>query len=98
MKVIFKFPTKIHKVNFTNLQFNQQLGLKDISDFNSFNKVAHQWISQATTGAPLQDNGSADCDMNKRKIVWTINNFKGGQNKTLEVCLSYDKDVLIDEL
>lgn len=36
--------------------------------------------------------------MKKRKITWTINNFKGGQSKTLEVSLSYDKDVLIDEL
>jgi hypothetical protein len=36
--------------------------------------------------------------MKKRKITWVINNFKGGQSKTLEVNLSYEKDVLIDEL
>jgi hypothetical protein len=36
--------------------------------------------------------------MKKRKIVWTLKDFKGGQNKTLEISLSYDKDVLIDEL
>ena len=36
--------------------------------------------------------------MKKRKVVWTINNFKGGQSKTLEVILSYEKDVIIDEI
>ena len=35
--------------------------------------------------------------MNKRKVTWLVNNFKGGQSKVLEVSLSYDKDVLIDE-
>ena len=36
--------------------------------------------------------------MKKRKITWIVNNFKGGQSKTLEVNLTYEKDVLIDEL
>jgi len=27
-----------------------------------------------------------------------VNNFKGKQSKLLEVCLSYDSDVLIDEV
>jgi Adaptor complexes medium subunit family len=30
--------------------------------------------------------------------VWTVNNFKGKQTRTLEVCLSYDHDVVIDEV
>jgi hypothetical protein len=31
-------------------------------------------------------------------VVWTVNNFKGRQTRTLEVCLTYDPDVVIDEL
>lgn len=71
---------------------------------SSFNKVASSWISAATSGyasaAPVvsSENGQADVDMNKRKVEWTIKNFKGGTNKVLEMSLSYDKDVLIDEL
>ena len=102
MKVSFKFPMKVNKVNFTNLnQETYSLGLRDIHDMDSLNKVAQQWITTATTtnqtGPGSGENGTADCDFKKRKVVWTINNFKGGQNKTLEVCLTYDKDVLIDE-
>jgi hypothetical protein len=47
---------------------------------------------------PVGENGTADCDMKKRKITWVITNFKGGMQKNLDVSLSYDKDVLIDEL
>ena len=45
-----------------------------------------------------ENNGQADCDMKKRKVVWSLQNVKGGQNKTLEITLSYDKDVIIDEV
>ena len=41
MKLSFKFPMKVHKVNFTNLvQGNNELSFKDIHDFDSLNKVA----------------------------------------------------------
>ncbi len=66
---------------------------------DSLNKVATQWITSSTkTGPATVDNGVADCDLKKRKIVWSINNFKGGQTRVLEVCLTYEKDVMIDEL
>lgn len=32
----------------------------------------------STTHPSTNENGNADCDMNKRKVVWTINNLKGG--------------------
>eukprot|EP00347_Sterkiella_histriomuscorum_P011909 403370632 len=100
LKVSFQFPSKVHKINFTNMQQDQvALGFKDIKDMDSLNKVATSWIASATSSSTvMNDNGKADCDMKKRKVVWTITNLKGGQSKTLEVCLSYDKDVLIDEL
>ena len=40
-KLSFRFPIKVHKVNFTNLsQDNKVLSFKDITDFDSLNKVA----------------------------------------------------------
>ena len=42
-------------------------------------------------------NGTADYDQNKRKVVWEIKDFKGGQSKTLKCSLTYEKDVIIDE-
>ena len=35
--------------------------------------------------------------MKKRKIAWSLTNFRGGQTKTLACSFTYDKDVLIDE-
>jgi hypothetical protein len=43
------------------------------------------------------ENGYADCDLKKRKVVWHVKDFKGGQSRTLEVVLSYDQDVIIDD-
>lgn len=45
----------------------------------SLNKVATSWIASATSSTSIvNENGIADCDMNKRKVIWTINNLKGG--------------------
>ena len=38
-----------------------------------------------------------DYDVAKRRIEWTINNFRGGQNRELELSLTFKKDVVIDE-
>ena len=49
---------------------------------SSLNKVASYWLSAATaytTSTPIPgENGTADCDMKKRKVIWTVNNLKGG--------------------
>jgi hypothetical protein len=85
------------------LNTTPELGIADIRDVSSFNKVASSWFSAATgyQGPSPQkptDNGTADVDMHKRKVEWTLKNFKGGTNRVLEMSLSYEKDVLIDEL
>lgn len=49
---------------------------------------------------PKKDQLNPDrCDYNvaQRRIEWTINNFRGGQNRELELSLTFKKDVLIDE-
>lgn len=36
--------------------------------------------------------------MAKRRIEWDIKNFKGGQNRTLDLSLTFKKGVVIDEV
>lgn len=67
------------------------LSYKDIKDIESLNRVAASWLASTSTAEKEKlENGYADCDLKKRKVVWTVNNFKGKQTRTLEVCLSYD--------
>jgi hypothetical protein len=45
----------------------------------TLNKVATSWIASATSSSgAANENGKADCDMKKRKVVWTLSNLKGG--------------------
>ena len=70
-----------------------------MANLEQLNKVAASYFSNSPeTKNALNENGNADCDMKKRKVVWQLMNVKGGMNKQLDVCLSYEKDVLIDEL
>jgi len=46
---------------------------------------------------PVEDPDRADFNVAKRRIEWTIKNFRGGQNRELELSLTYRKDVFIDE-
>lgn len=99
-KVTFQFPHKVQKINFTNLnQEVKKFRLKDFANLEQLNKVVASYITTSPeVKAAASENGTADCDMKKRKVVWSLTNVKGGMNKQLDVCLSYEKDVLIDEL
>lgn len=45
-----------------------------------------------------QDNDTADFNTSKRRIEWNVKNFRGGQNRTLEISLTYKKGIVIDEV
>lgn len=48
---------------------------------------------------PLQmENGIAEFNAGKRKIIWKLKNVKGQMTKTLDVSLTYNPGVVIDEL
>ena len=50
MRISFKFPMRVHKVNFTNLQQDQTvLSFKDIKDIESLNRVAASWLASTST-------------------------------------------------
>ena len=47
---------------------------------------------------PIEDPDRADFNISKRRIEWTIKNFRGHQNRELELSMTYRKGTLIDEL
>jgi hypothetical protein len=57
------------------------------------NKASHAQLD------PLnQENGVAEFNLSKRKIIWKLKNVKGQQTKTLELSLTYLPGHVIDEL
>lgn len=81
----------------TNVQHWQ-----DVSSIASIASYASSYVESANqymTKQPLpQDNDVADFNTSKRRIEWIVKNFRGGQNRTLEISLTYKKGVVIDEL
>ena len=48
---------------------------------------------------PLQaENGIPEYNSGKRKIIWRLKNVKGQQTKTLDLSLTYEPGVVIDDL
>jgi len=43
------------------------------------------------------ENGYADCDIKKRKVTWTVKDFKGGSSRNLDIVLTYDAETIIDD-
>jgi len=44
------------------------------------------------------ENGLAEYNAGKRKIIWKLKNVKGQMTKSLDVSLTYLDGVVIDEL
>ena len=47
---------------------------------------------------PMDDPDRCDFNVSKRRIEWKIKNFRGGQNREIELSMTYKKDTFIDEL
>jgi hypothetical protein len=45
-----------------------------------------------------EDNDTADYNTSKRHIDWHVKNFRGGQNRVLDVSLTYKKGTIINEV
>lgn len=44
-----------------------------------------------------EDNDIADYNLSKRRVEWQVKNFRGQQNRTLELSLTYKKGTVINE-
>ena len=67
-----------------------------ISYAGSYVDSAGQMITQSA--AKPEDADSADFNTAKRRIEWKIKNFRGGQNRQLELAMTFKKGVVIDEV
>ena len=47
---------------------------------------------------PVEEPDRADFNVSKRRIEWKIKNFRGGQNRELELSMTYRKGTVIDEM
>lgn len=57
---------------------------------------ANQMINK--TQPPVEQSDFADYNPAKRTLDWTIKNFRGGQNRTVEFSLTFKDGVVIDEV
>lgn len=46
----------------------------------------------------VEEPDRADFNISKRRIEWIIKNFRGGQNRELELSMTYAKGTVIDEV
>lgn len=79
--------------------------VKDVSSLGQY--LSGQYFSgsnvSATKPSPKLDpismeNGLAEYNAGKRKIIWRLKNVKGQMTKSLDVSLTYESGVIIDEL
>ena len=47
---------------------------------------------------PVEEPDRADFNVSKRRIEWKIKNFRGGQNRELELSMTYRRGTVIDEM
>jgi hypothetical protein len=73
-----------------------------VSTFSQYLGANYWKKSAATPSASLDpltlENGFAEFNAGNRKIVWKLKNVKGQQTKQLDVSLTYNEGVELDEL
>jgi hypothetical protein len=45
-----------------------------------------------------EDQDIADFNVSKRRVEWRVKNFRGQQNRTLELSMTYKKGTVINEV
>ena len=108
MRVRFKAPPQILRV-FVHQKEQQSVGgplvtsWQDVTGIQSAINYAQSYVDSAsqlvtTQKKPAEDPDRADFNTSKRRVEWTIKNFRGGQNRELELSLTYAKGTVIDEV
>ena len=107
MKISFRAPESVLRVFVHSKQQNQQGATvnawQDVTNLPSLVSYASSYMESAnsmmTTKKPVPEElDRADFSVSKRRVEWTVKNFRGGQNRQLELSLTYKKDVIIDEV
>lgn len=77
--------------------------MKDISSLSQYvqtNYLNSKVVKgQAAKLDPINhENGIAEFNTCKRKIIWHLKNVKGQQTKNLDIALSYEPGIILNEL
>lgn len=59
---------------------------------------ASSYIEASKKKSKLDEPDRADFNPSKRRIEWHIRNFRGEQERELELSMTFKKGVIIDEL
>ncbi len=108
LTVTFRVPENVQRVFFKEQNISHELHWNQVKDVSSLSQyiTGSYWAgTTAQTGKPSPaldplalENGIAEYNAGKRKIIWKLKNVKGQMTKTLDVSLTYGAGVVIDEL
>ena len=108
LTITFRVPENIQRVYFREQNISHDMNWNQVKDVNTLGQyiAGSYWNSSSVIQGkpspqldPLQmENGIAEFNAGKRKIIWKLKNVKGQMTKTLDVSLTYNPGVVIDEL
>ena len=99
-------PPNVQRVFFKGQNTNHEVTWNQVKDITSLTEfVQSNYLKPNNNKATLaqldplnQENGIAEFNACKRKIIWKLRNVKGQQTKMLDVSLTYLPGHVIDEL
>lgn len=106
LTITFRVSPDVQRVYFRNQETKSDVTWNDVNDMKSLsNYVQNTYLKQENPKMtkskldPLQhENGLAEYNIAKRKIIWRLRNVKGQQTKNLDISLTFNPDVHINEL
>ena len=102
----FRVPATVTKVFIHEKNQPQQqvpTGTQHWQDINSLGSIASyagsyvDSVSNMSRQAQPEDNDICDYNLSKRTVVWSVKNFRGQQNRNLDISLTYKKGTVINE-
>ena len=108
LTITFRVPTCVQRVYFKQQNItHENINWGKVKDASTLANYVGNYLGAKGSKAPAptpsidplkMENGCAEFNAGKRKIIWQLKNVKGQMTKTLDVSLTYVKDVPIDEL
>ena len=108
LTITFRVPEEVQRVLFKEQNLSHDLKWDQVKDVSSLGQyIAGNYWQNTTSksGKPskqldplINENGIAEFYQGKRKIIWRLKNVKGQMTKTLDVSLTYNPGVIIDEI
>ena len=71
---------------------------QDVTNLPALVSYASSWgestaAMMSAKKAVVEELDKADFNVSKRRVEWVVKNFRGGQNRQLELSLTYKKSV-----